>query len=315
MFTFRFIAVAATLSCAVPLWAQAPANNDGLRSILASGAKLEKVASGFGFTEGPVYERKTNSLLFSDQNKSVINRYDCAKGTVTIFRDADVVPNGNLFDEKGQLISCEHKTRRVSRTDADGRVVTLAYLYAGKRLNSPNDVVRKSDGAIYFTDPPYGLPRGREGKEQPVNGVYRIAKNGDVTLLSSDHAMPNGLAFSPDEKTLYVDDTEKQTIRAYDVQQDGSLSNGREFANLRNPIKRGAPDGMKVDTKGTIFCTGAGGIWVIAPTGTVLGVIETPETAANCGFGDKDGKTLYITANTGLYRIRLQTAGPLMGKK
>ncbi|MBC8134603.1 MAG: SMP-30/gluconolactonase/LRE family protein, partial [Fibrella sp.] len=184
--------------------AQAPANNDGLRPVLASDARLEKVASGFRFTEGPVYERKTNSVLFSDQPTSTINRYDCATGKVSLYRGADVVPNGNIFDSMNRFIGCEHKTRRISRTDADGRIVTLAYLYQGKRLNSPNDVVIKSDGTMYFTDPPYGLPRLTEGKEQPANGVYRIEKNGDVTLLTTDHAMPNGLAFSPDEKTLYV---------------------------------------------------------------------------------------------------------------
>lgn len=315
MFKPGIVAFLAILSSAIPVLAQAPANNDGLRSVLAPGAKLEKVASGFRFTEGPVYERKTDSVLFSDQPTSTINRYDCKTGQVSVFRNANVEPNGNIFDGMNRFLGCEHKTRRISRTDPDGRIVTLAYLYQGKRLNSPNDIAIKSDGTIYFTDPPYGLPRQTEGKEQPVNGVYRIEKNGDVTLLASDHAMPNGLAFSPDEKTLYVDDTERQTIRAYDVTPDGLLTNGRVLIDMHNPGKRGAPDGLKVDTKGTIFCTGAGGVWVIAPNGIALGIIETPETAANCGFGDKDGKTLYITASTGLYRIRLQDAGALSGKK
>lgn len=309
------LAVAAIFLLGVSALAQAPPNNDALRPVLAPDAKLEKVASGFRFTEGPVYEQKTNSVLFSDQPTSTISRYDCATGKVSLFRGADVVPNGNIFDSMNRFIGCEHKTRRISRTESDGRVVTLAYLYQGKRLNSPNDVAIKSDGTIYFTDPPYGLPQMSEGKEQPANGVYRIEKNGDVTLLTTDHAMPNGLAFSPDEKTLYVADTERQNIRAYDVQPDGMLANGRDFINMRKPGKRGAPDGMKVDKKGTIFCTGAGGVWVIAPSGTPLGIIETPETAANCGFGDKDGKTLYITASTGLYRIRLREAGALAGKK
>ncbi len=315
MFTPGIIAFATLVSVAAPARAEAPAKNDGLLSILAPGAKLEKVASGFRFTEGPVYERESNSVLFSDQPTSTINRFDCATGKVSLFRGADVVPNGNTFDALNRFVACEHKTRRVSRTDGDGRIVTLAYLYQNKRLNSPNDVVIKSDGTIYFTDPPYGLPRMTEGKEQPVNGVYRIEKNGDVTLLTADHAMPNGLAFSPDEKTLYVADTERQNIRAYNVQPDGTLANGRDFADLRNPGKSGVPDGMKVNNEGTIFCTGAGGVWVITPGGAVLGIIETPETAANCAFGDKDGKTLYITASTGLYRIRLRDAGPVPGKK
>ncbi|MBC8141572.1 MAG: SMP-30/gluconolactonase/LRE family protein [Armatimonadetes bacterium] len=300
---------------ASPLAAQAPVNNDGLRGIVAPGAKLEKVASGFKFTEGALYERKTNSVLFSDQPTSTINRYDVATGKVSVFRAESITPNGNTFDAANRLITCEHRTRRVSRTDADGRVVTLAYLYDGKRLNSPNDVVVKGDGTIYFTDPPYGLPNMSEGKEQPVNGVYRILPTGEVTFLVADLAMPNGLAFSPDEKILYVADTDRQNIRAYDVQPNGTLANGREFASLKNPGKGGAPDGLKVDAAGNVFSTGAGGVWVIAPTGKILGIIETPETAANCAFGDKDGKTLYITASTGLYRIGLAGAGILPGKK
>jgi len=308
----------ALAAVALPAFAQAPVgstNTEGLRAMLAPGAKLEKIASGFKFTEGALFDRKTNSVLFSDQPTSTINRYDIATGKVTVFRADNITPNGNTFDAANRLLTCEHRTRRVSRTDADGRIVTLAYLYENKRLNSPNDVVVKSDGAIYFTDPPYGLPRLTEGKEQPVNGVYRISPSGEVTLLTADFAMPNGLAFSPDEKILYINDTERQNIRAYDVQADGTLANGREFATLKNPGKSGAPDGMKVDKAGNIFSTGAGGVWVITPTGKTIGVIETPETAANCAFGGNDGKTLYITASTGLYRIGLSGAGILPGKK
>jgi gluconolactonase len=315
MLTLRIAAVATVVFSALSAFAQAPASNEGLKTVLAPNAKLEKVASGFRFTEGPLYDRKTNSVLFSDQPASNINRYDCTTGKVTLFRGLDVVPNGNTFDDQGRLIGCEHKTRRISRTDADKRIVTLAYLYDNKRLNSPNDIAIKKDGVIYFTDPPYGLPNGREGKEQDVNGVYRIEKDGKVALLTGELKMPNGLAFSPDEKTLYVGDTEQQIVRAYDVKEDGTLANSRTLADLHYPGHRGAPDGMKVDSKGLIFSTGAGGVWVIAPNGTVLGIIETPETAANCAFGDKDGKSLYITASTGLYRIRLQNAGPVPGKK
>ena len=309
------VAATAALVIAAPVWAQAPLSNDALRSILAPGAKLEKVAGGFKFTEGALYDRKTNTVLFSDQPTSTINRYDIASGKVSLFRGDKVTPNGNTFDREGRLVGCEHQTRRVSRTDADGRIVTLAYLYDGKRLNSPNDVVVKSDGAIYFTDPPYGLPNLTVGKEQPVNGVYRIAPTGEVSLLTTDFSMPNGLAFSPDEKTLYINDSDKQIIRAYDVSADGGITNGRQFADLHNPGKSGVPDGMKVDAAGNVFSTGAGGVWVFAPSGKVLGIIETPETAANCAFGGKDGKTLYITASTGLYRIQLAGAGIVPGKK
>lgn len=311
--TFLTLLTLLTFLTAPPANAQAPATNDGLKTVLAPDAKLEKVSSGFAWTEGPVYERKSNSVLFSDQPSSTLNRFDCASGKTTLFRGAKVVPNGNTFDAQGRLVGCEHTPRRVARTEAGGEIVTLAYLYNNKRLNSPNDVVIKSDGAVYFTDPPYGLPNLKVGKELDVNGVFRVAPSGDVTLLTADLSMPNGLAFSPDEKTLYIDDSERKNLRAFAVNPDGTLGPDKVLATLDTPGKNGVPDGMKVDTRGTIYCTGAGGIWVIAPGGTVLGVIETPETAANCAFGDRDGKTLYITASSSLYRIRLRTAGRIPG--
>jgi sugar lactone lactonase YvrE len=287
----------------------------GLKDILAENAAVEKVAGGFIFTEGPVYETATDTLVFSDIPADTLYRCTVSSGKVEKFRHPSGQANGNTRDHSGRLISCEHENRRVSRTEADGMVVTLAYAFGGKRLNSPNDIVVKSDGTLYFTDPPYGLPEQTIGREQEHNGVYRISREGTLTLLIDDFVRPNGLAFSPDEKNLYIDDSQEQHIRAFDVAPDGTLTHGRLFASLKAPDRKGNADGMKVDNNGTVFCTGAGGVWVFAPDGAHLGTIDVPEVPANVCFGDSDGKTLYITAHTGLYRIRLQSAGPIPGRK
>lgn len=289
---------------------------DGLKDILAENALVEKVAGGFIFTEGPVYEDATDTITFSDIPADTLYRYTVATKAVEKFRQPSGQANGNTRDPEGRLISCEHLNRRVSRTEADGRVVTLAYAYHNRRLNSPNDIVVKSDGTLYFTDPPYGLPEQTIGKEQEHNGVYRIDQQGNLALLIDDFVRPNGLAFSPDEKTLYIDDSHHQHIRAFDIAPDGTLAHGRLFAEMKAPGKNGNADGMKVDTNGTLFCTGAGGVWVFAADGIHLGTIEIPEVPANVCFGDHDARTLYITAHTGLYRIRLRTAGFLLsGRK
>lgn len=293
----------------------APPENNGLQAVLEPNAVVEKLADGFRFTEGPVYEAATDSVIFSDIPADTLLRYSVATKKVEKFRTPSGQANGNTRDAMGRLISCEHENRRVSRTEADGMVVTLAYAFKNKRLNSPNDIVVKSDGTLYFTDPPYGLPQQTVGKEQEVNGVYRLDREGNLTLVVSDFPRPNGLAFSPDEKTLYIADSQEHHIRAFDVAPDGSLSRGRLFADMKTPGKQGAPDGMKVDTNGNVFCTGPGGVWVFTPAGVHLGTIETPEVPANVCFGDRDGKTLYITAQTGFYKIRLRNAGPLPGRK
>jgi gluconolactonase len=292
----------------------AVAQGDGLKSVLADGATVEKVAGGFQFTEGPVYHAETDSVIFSDIPADTLHRYFIATKKVEVFRKPSGQTNGNTRDHQGRLLCCEHLNRRVSRIETDGMVVTLAYAFNNKRLNSPNDIVVKSDGTLYFTDPPYGLPDQKVGKEQEVNGVYRIDKQGNLTLLVSDFPRPNGLAFSPDEKTLYIADSQELHLRAFEVALDGTLKNGRLFADMKAPGKPGAPDGLKVDNRGTIFCTGPGGTWVFAPNGKHLGTIETPEAPTNCAFGDRDGKSLYITAQTGFYRVRLREAGPLPGK-
>jgi gluconolactonase len=216
------------------------------------------------------------------------------------------------LDAQARLIACEHD-RRVSREETDGTVTAIATHYNGGRLNSPNDVIVHSSGSLYFTDPPYGLPDQTEGKEQPCNGVYRLDPDGALTLLDDSFERPNGLAFSPDEQTLYVDDTYRDHIRAFDMLPDGALANGRLFADLSLPGAQGVPDGMKVDLLGNVFCTGPGGIVVVSPAGEILGRIAVPEQPANLAWGDVDYKTLYITARTGLYRVRTLTGGAPAG--
>jgi sugar lactone lactonase YvrE len=270
-------------------------------------AQVEKVADGFQFTEGPVWVPE-GYLLFSDIPANTIYKWAPDKGQAEVFRRPTGHSNGLTLDRQGRLLACEHD-RRVSRIEPDGTVVTLAERYQAKRLNSPNDIVVRSDGGIYFTDPPYGLPGQSEGKELDFQGVYRIEPDGALVLLDASFERPNGLAFSPDERVLYVDDSNGAQIRAFDVAAGGMLANGRVFAELERAGAAGVPDGMKVDIHGNVFCTGPGGIWVIAPSGEVLGTIEVPEVPANLAWGDEDLKTLYITARTGLYRIRLQTGG------
>lgn len=272
--------------------------------IVRPNSSIEKVADGFQFTEGPVWHR-SGYLLFSDIPANTIYKWAPGQG-VTVFRKPSGHSNGLTFDQKRRLVACEHSNRRVSRTEPDGEITVLADRYKGKRLNSPNDVVVKSDGSIYFTDPPYGIRP--EEQEQPFNGVYRISKEGALTLLVSDFDRPNGLAFSPDEKYLYIADTARAHIRVFEVKPDGTLGRGRVFAEMKSQ-EPGAADGMKVDKEGNLYATGPGGVWVFSPSGEHLGTIKMPEVTANCAFGDRDGRTLYMTASKGLYRIRLRIPG------
>lgn len=274
-----------------------------LKKVVESGDP-ERLATGFQFTEGPIW-LPDSSLLFSDIPANRIYRWT-VENNIEVWREPTGNSNGLTLDREGRLIACEHTTRRVSRTEVDGTVVTLADQYQGKRLNSPNDVVVKSDGTIYFTDPPYGIEP--EMREQPCNGLYRILVDGTLELLIDDFDRPNGLAFSPDESVLYVDDSPRRHVRAFDVQADGRLTNSRVLADMDHP-QPGSPDGMKVDEEGHLFVTGATGIWVFEPDGTHLGVVVTPERPANCAWGDADRKSLYITARTSLYRIRVMAPG------
>ena len=273
-------------------------------SDLFESTEMRELASGFQFTEGPVWH-PDGYLLFSDIPASVIYRVDPG-GPPIPWRSPSGNSNGLTLDRQGRLVACEHGTRRVSRTEADGTVDVLATHYRGKRLNSPNDVVVRSDGSVYFTDPPYGL--SGEEKELPFNGVYRISADGAIELLVDDFDRPNGLAFAPDEKTLYVDDTTRRLIRAFDVAPDGSLSNGRVFADMASDAQ-GGPDGMKVDVTGNIYCTGPGGLWVYRSAGELVGRVTGPQLPANLAFGGPDRKTMYVTARTSVYALRTRIAG------
>lgn len=275
------------------------------RDLVPEGAKIEKVAGGFNFTEGPLWH-KDGFLIFSDIPADAIVKVT-PQGGVTPYREISGNSNGLTFDSLGRLIRCEHGNRRVSRETRGGHVTVLASKFDGKRLNSPNDIVVKSDGSIYFTDPPYGVKP--DERELDFQGVYRISAIGKLTLLADDFDRPNGLAFSPDEKILYIaDSSAHQHIRAFDVLPDETLANGRVFANMKTG-EQGAPDGMKVDVEGNVWATGPGGVWVFDPSGKHLGTIKPPEIPANCAWGDSEGKTLYMTARTGIYRIRTNVQG------
>jgi gluconolactonase len=273
---------------------------------LTRNAALKRLATAFRFTEGPVWRSRERDLLFSDIPADRIMRLS-PDGRGEIFRSPSGNANGLTLDKEHRLIACEHTTRRLTRTNPDGSVTVIADSYLGKKLNSPNDVVVKSDGSIYFTDPPYGITP--EQQEQPIQGVYRLPPNGaPLTLVADDFEKPNGLAFSPDERKLYIDDSSRRHVRVFDVRPDGSLSGGRIFHDL-NVSAPGAPDGMKADSEARLYCTGPGGVWVLDPEGRHLGTIGTPEKPANCAWGGDDWQTLYITARTSVYAIRLHTRG------
>jgi gluconolactonase len=279
--------------------------------IVPKGSKPEKIATGFVFTEGPIWDASQGCLFFSDIPANKMRKWTEAKGA-ELFREPSGKSNGLTLDKQGRLIACEHANRRVSRTEKDGTVVTIADKYNGKKLNSPNDVVVKSDGSIYFTDPPYGLTAefGNLGEQElPFQGVYRLSADGKtLTLLVDDFDKPNGLAFSPDESLLYIDDTDRSHVRVFDVKPDGTITNGRIFVELKG-TEPGAVDGMKIDSEGNAYVTGPGGISIFDPSGKKLGRIDVPEVAANIAWGDKDWKTLFITGSTSLYRIRLSIQG------
>lgn len=283
-------------------------------------AQIEKVAGGFTFTEGPLW-RPNNVLWFSDVIGNVVRQW-APDGKVTeILRPGGydgnslpaggyIGPNGMTADKDGAVLLCQHGNRRIVRITPDMKVTTVVDKFEGKKFNSPNDLVFRSDGSLYFTDPPYGLPKGDDDpmKELKFNGVYRLA-NGKLQLLVKDLTRPNGIAFSPDEKTLYVANSEpKRFWMRYDVAANGSVSNGKVFADVSAEKETGIPDGMKVDSLGNVYAAGPGGLWVFSPDGKHLGTIKPPEQAINCAWGD-DGKTLYIAAITGLYRIKLAVVG------
>lgn len=282
---------------------------------------VEKVADGFTFTEGPLW-RPSGVLWFSDVVGNVVRQWSPDGTIVELLRPGGydgnslpaggfIGPNGMTAAPNGDVLLCQHGNRRIARIGKDMRVTTLVDNYQGKRLNAPNDLVFRSDGTLFFTDPPYGLPRQDDdpAKELPFNGVFKL-KDGTLDVLVADLTRPNGIAFSPDEKTLYVSNSDdfRKIWMKYDVATDGTVSNGRVFFDATPDKDAGVPDGMKIDVLGNIWATGPSAVYVFSPEGTLLGTIKPPEDPANCGWGD-DGRTLYITAETGLYRIRTAVMG------
>jgi gluconolactonase len=300
-------------------------NDPRFFTLIELSAPIEKLASGFDWSEGPVWIKPGGYLVFSDVPSNTVYRWKEGEG-VSVYlkpsgytgatpRGGEPGSNGLTNDREGRLVLCEHGDRRVGRVEKDGRHVTLADRFQGKRFNSPNDLAYKSNGDLYFTDPPYGLEKSMDDpkKELPYQGVYRLRPNGEVTLLTDQMSRPNGIAFSPDEKTLYVanSDPKRAIWMAYDVKPDGTLANGRVFfdsTSMVGPAKKGLPDGLKVDVAGNLFATGPGGVLVFRPDGTHLGTINTGEATANVGWGG-DGTVLYITADMFLCRIQTKTRG------
>jgi len=304
-------------------------DDEMMDSLIPPGAIIEKLAEGYRWSEGPVWLDRGGYLLFSDVPQNTVYRWKWGVGVTPFLkpsgytgqaaRGGEPGSNGLTLDHNGNLILCEHGDRRVARLEKNGAKTTLAERYQGKKFNSPNDLVVKSNGDIYFTDPPYGL-EGRDKdpkKELTFSGVYRVVKNGTVTLLTDKLSFPNGIEFSPDEKTLYVaiSDPARPVIMAFDVKADGTLENERVFfdASHLTSSKKGLPDGLKVDLKGNLFATGPGGVLVISPRGKHLGTINTDQPTANCAWGE-DGTVLYITANHFLCRIQTSTKGKLAGR-
>lgn len=295
--------------------AEAPKFQD----LMAPEAAVEKLAGEMGFIEGPVWLPKEKKLIFSDIPGAKLMQWSQKEG-LKLFRESPN-PNGNLLDREGRLLTCRHGARDIVRTEKDGELTVLCDSFEEKRLNSPNDVAVKSDGTLWFTDPPWGLPGGREGKEQAGHYVFRLdPKTKKVTALLKDLCMPNGIAFSPDERHIYIADTGGNwhpdeskrdlpaTLAAYEVKADGTL-------NLE-PVWETETrcDGMCVDVKGNIYTTSAAGVVVLSPKGKILGTIKTPESPANCCFGGDDFKTLFITARTSLYSVELANPGVKLKK-
>ncbi len=273
-------------------------------------ARLEHLAGGFSWAEGPVWNFDAGYLTFSDVIGNTMYRYDAAGGVRT-YRSPSDHTNGQAIDAGGSLVACEHRTRRVTRETPDG-IETVVDCYEGKMFNSPNDVVAARDGTLIFTDPAYGLDKVEEGgggkRELPFQGVYRVPPgSSEATLLADDFAGPNGLALSPEENILYVVDSERAHIRSFEVGAGWELSGGEVLVEVASEGAE-VPDGMKVDLQGNIYCTGKGGVWVFSPEGETLGHISVPETTANLAWGG-DARILYITADTGLYRIRCRAVG------
>ena len=293
--------------------------SEKLTRLVDENVEVERLGTGFTFTEGPVWHPRDEYLLFSDMPADVRRKWTPDGNVVEVMNPSNKC-NGMTYDADLNLLVCEHSTSSVVRERPDGTRETLATHYRGKELNSPNDIVVHSSGAIYFSDPSYGRwPGFGIEREQDLDfqGVYRLpAGGGDPALLVDDFGEPNGLCFSPDESLLYINDTPNAFIRVFDVQGDGTIATGRLFAKEigDGDIAKGElVDGMKCDERGNIWVTGPGGVWVFAPDGEHLGVIEVPESVGNLTWGDADWRSLYIPASTSVYRVRLKVAGNKLG--
>lgn len=297
-------------------------------ALIPKGSKIEVLAGGFKWTEGPVWNKKDGSLLFSDIPNNRVVRWSAKEGVKDFlkpsgytgkaqFKGVEPGSNGLTFDKDGSLILCQHGDRRVAKLGPDGQFATLADKYMGKRLNSPNDLVFAKNGDLYFTDPPYGLPGQVKdpAKELDFQGVYRLSPKGELTLLTKEMSRPNGIALSPDEKTLYVanSDPDKAIWMAFPVNADGTLGQGKMIhdatADVKASPEKGLPDGMKVDAKGNIFATAVNGVYVFSPDFKLLGRIVTNDKTANVAWGD-DGTVLYLCTNDKLTRVKTATKGP-----
>lgn len=304
-----------------------------LDDIVFTNTQVEKIADGFGIVEGPVWDRQGGYLLFSDIPANVINKWT-SDGKVSVFlktsgftgaiasgaggeADKDATPpypmigsNAVTLDPQGRVVYCAQGDRAIIRVEKDGKRTVLADRYDGKRLNSPNDLVYKSDGSLYFTDPTSGLRLKDDDpkRELPFSGLF-LLKEGKLHLVYKDFEHPNGLALSSDEKHFYLIDSGKKIIMSFSVQSDDSVANGQLFVDMSSDPAPGGPDGMKVDKTGNVYSTGPGGIWIMSPDGKHIGTILTPQRLTNLAFGDADGKTLYITNRTELFRVRLKIAG------
>jgi gluconolactonase len=277
--------------------------------LFSQGSKLEKIATGFGFTEGPVWDPR-GFLYVSDEVQNKLSRVYPDGRVQTMLEIGD--PDGSTLDSQGHLITTASVLRAIIRVDPDGHYKVLADKFEGKKFNSPNDIVVGPDGALYFTDPTLDLPKG-EKQELDFQGVFRLGKDGSVRLLAKDLTAPNGLAFSPDGKRLYVDDTKLREIRVYDVDARMELRNGRLFGKEEG--RDGVPDGIRVDMRGNVYCTGPGGVWVWDSGGNHLGTILLPESTANFNWGDADYATIYFSSETSIYRLKTKARGFVGGAK
>jgi gluconolactonase len=285
--------------------------DERFREVVNVDVEMERLATGFAFTEGPIWHHLERHLTFSDIPGDHIHRWTPGGSTET-FRKPSNMANGNAYDRMARIVTCEHATSRVTRAMPHGEIQVLASHYNGKELNSPNDVVIKADGRIFFTDPAYGRQEYygvSRSQDIDFQGVYRIEDNGSkLTLLVDDFCQPNGLCFNQHESRMYINDTERKHIRVFDVRGDGSLSGGDIWAEVVGE-GAGAPDGLKIDIEGNVYCAGPGGIHVFGPDAICLGVIKVPEATANFTWGGDDMRSIFITASSSLYRCRSQTAG------